>query len=517
MKNTQSIEGVKYLFMVFLAMIFLVEFVLSFGWRVRGDSVYIHYLAYLINEHDFVPYRDLFEINMPGTYLFHIAIGKLFGYSDYALRMVNIAWLTATFVVTWFIMKSFGRVTAFASCLLFGIIHLGFGPDMSLQRDFIAILPIAIAILIIIQRKPNHSVNFINFLLGLLFAIVALIKPYHAIGLPVLIVYNCIYDSNESVKTLLKSCIVGGIFALFGFILILIIPFIWLWRIGALQAFLDIFSSYTPLYAQISGDLKVRDTFSHIMYTLYSYTNFKKLGILLMASFFGVYLVLTKSLSVATKRLSILLLLLSILYAISAAIGGKLWSYHLMPYIYFVSLSAAIVLYSPTLFANIYRLNILPLLVFIVVSTPIVQYSVSKQIFVEWKTPYELSKDIRRDEIAEYLNAHMLPTDKVQPLSWAGGTMEAMLASKAIPANLYITDFQFYHHVSTPYIQNLRADFISKLEAEKPRFIVDVSAYRQISGLDTSYEFPQLKEFIKQNYKKDYTGDDFEIFRRNDD
>lgn len=526
MKNISSIslshkavESVKDLFLAFLAIIFLVEFVLSFGWRIRGDSVYIHYLAYLINEHGFVPYRDLFEINMPGTYLFHIAIGKLFGYSDYALRMVNIAWLTATFVVTWFIMKSFGRGTAFASCLLFGIIYLGFGPDMSLQRDFIAILPIATALLITIQRKPNHSVNLIHFLLGVLFALVALIKPHLAIGFPVLIVYNCVHDSNgsKSVKSLIKPCIVGGIFALLGFLLTLIIPFLWLWRIGTLQAFWDISSSYTPLYAQMSGDHQFRETFSHVMYTLYSYTNFKKLGILLTASIFGVYLVLTKSISVATKKLSILLFLLSILYAVSAGIGGKLWFNHLVPYMYFASLGTAIVLYSPPLFKNSYRLTIISLLVFLVASTPILLYSVSRQIVPKSKTPYELSAEMRQDEITAYLNAHLSPTDKVQPLSWIGGTLEAMLASKAILATPYIAELQFYHHVSSPYIQKLREDFITKLEKEMPKFIVDVYAYRQISGLDTTYKFPELKAFIKQHYDKDYTKDGFDIFRRNDD
>lgn len=108
----------------------------------------MHYVAYLINEHNFVPYRDIFEVNMPGTYLFHIAIGKLFGYSDFAFRIVDIIWIIATLTVTWLVMKPAGQITAMASCLLFGNIYLSFGPSLSLQRDVIAILPIAIAFLI---------------------------------------------------------------------------------------------------------------------------------------------------------------------------------------------------------------------------------------------------------------------------------------------------------------------------------------------------------------------------------
>lgn len=95
--------------------------------------------------------------------------------------------------------------------------------------------------------------------------------------------------------------------------------------------------------------------------------------------------------------------------------------------------------------------------------------------------------------------------------------MEAMLDSKAVPATLYITDFQFYHHVSNPHIQNLRADLMTKLTEKPPRFIIDVSTHRQIAGLDASYEFQELKTFINQNYQKDFIGKEFVIFRRNGD
>ncbi|WP_133511728.1 hypothetical protein [Candidatus Thiosymbion oneisti] len=525
MKNTplippshKTVEGVKYLLLALLATLFLVELGLSFGWKVKGDLVYMHYIAYLINEHGFVPYRDIFEPNMPGSYLFHMAIGRMFGYSDYALRIVNVAWLAATFVVTWFIMNSFGKVVALGSCLLFGLLYLGYGPYMSLQRDFIAILPMATALLLATQRQPNHSVNLIHFLHGVLFAFVTLIKPHLIIGLPAMIVYNCIHDTNgsKSIKKLIKPFIVGGLFALVGFLLTLIIPFLWLWRIGALESFWDIFSSYAPLYPQMSGDKKFRETSSHIMYVLYKYLDFKRLGTLSMASIFGLYLVLTRPIFVAIKKPLILLFLLSILYAASAGISGKLWSPHLMQYMYFASLGAAIILYSPpSSCANLYRPNILPLLVFIVAATPILQATFFR-IVLNAKTPYELSLEVRQDEITAYLNAHLSPTDKVQPLCWDEGVIEAMLASKAILATPYIAELQFYHHVSTPYIQKLREDFITKLEREMPRFIVDVHTYEPISGLDTTYEFPELKAFIKKHYDKDYAGSDFDIFRRDD-
>ena len=115
----------------------------------------------------------------------------MFGYSDFASRLVDIVWLATTFTVTWFLMKPMGRIVASASCLLFGTIYLGLGYWMSLQREFIAILPIATGLLLVTQYKPNHPVNLIYFLLGMLFAFAALIKPQLAVGLPIIIIYNC--------------------------------------------------------------------------------------------------------------------------------------------------------------------------------------------------------------------------------------------------------------------------------------------------------------------------------------
>ncbi|MDM8557615.1 glycosyltransferase family 39 protein [Candidatus Parabeggiatoa sp. HSG14] len=522
MKNTASIplshkavEGVKYLFLASLATVFLVELVLSLHWQLQYDSAFLHYVAYLINEHGFVPYRDIFEVNMPGTYLFHIAIGRLFGYSDFASRMVDVAWLTATLTVTWFIMKPFGRVVASASCLLFGLIYLGFGPSTSLQRDAIAILPIATALLLATRRSPNHSVNLIHFLLGVLFALVALIKPHLAIGLPALIVYKCMHDTSKSksVKTLIKPCIIGGLFALVGFLLTLTIPFLWLWRIGALQPFWDIFSSYVPLYLQMSGDFQFRETLDRVIYALRLYLKFGEFDILLMSSMFGVYIVLTKSMSAVTKKRAILLLSLVILYSLSAAIGGKLWAYHWIPFVYFTCLCTAMVLFSSPSFKSLHRPFILLLLVFIVtVMMTVRPAKLAVQQVVYGQQPALM--DGRVDEIATYLNEHLSPTDKVQPLEWIGGAVHAMLISETIVATPYLTDFQFYHHVSNPYIQKLRKNFMTKLKGEMPTFIIEVYETSRVSGLDTTDKFPELKEFIKQHYKQDYTGDGFDIFRR---
>jgi len=90
----------------------------------------------------------------------------------------------------------------------------------------------------------------------------------------------------------------------------------------------------------------------------------------------------------------------------------------------------------------------------------------------------------------------------------------AMLETRAHIATPYIFDFYFYHHVSNPYIQSLRADFMNDLQAASPRFIIEVTAIDKpwITGPDTSRKFPEFREFLNKNYSIAIQKDDYTIY-----
>ncbi|MGH8545417.1 MAG: hypothetical protein ACREX3_17680, partial [Gammaproteobacteria bacterium] len=118
-----------------LTLLFLIELLMSLNWRMAHDTPLLHYVAFLLDRHHYVLYRDVFETSMPGTFLFHLSIGKLFGYGDQAFRWVDLVWLGSLLAVTWNIMKQLGRRVAWASIVLFGLSYLAYGTHMSLQRD----------------------------------------------------------------------------------------------------------------------------------------------------------------------------------------------------------------------------------------------------------------------------------------------------------------------------------------------------------------------------------------------
>ena len=68
--------------LILLSILFITELVLSLQWRISHDTALNHYLAFLLDEHGRLLYGNLFDFQMPGTFIFHLTIGKLSGYGD---------------------------------------------------------------------------------------------------------------------------------------------------------------------------------------------------------------------------------------------------------------------------------------------------------------------------------------------------------------------------------------------------------------------------------------------------
>ena len=93
-----------------------------------------------------------------------------------------------------------------------------------------------------------------------------------------------------------------------------------------------------------------------------------------------------------------------------------------------------------------------------------------------------------------------------------------MLETRTPIATPYVFDFCFYHHVSNPYIQSLRVDFVHQLQSASPRYIVEVTAIDKpwVSGEDTTREFPELRAFLMDNYSVTMDRNDYIIYELDD-
>src|SRR5437867_2751862 len=91
-----------------LAAALLVVASFSLAWRIKHDTPLMAYIGFLVHGLGAVPYRDFFDMNLPGTHLFFAACDFLVGSSDVGYRAIDVGMLVLLGVVTWSWMRPFG-------------------------------------------------------------------------------------------------------------------------------------------------------------------------------------------------------------------------------------------------------------------------------------------------------------------------------------------------------------------------------------------------------------------------
>jgi len=141
----------------------LLFFLWSWRWPLVGDASLIHYIGFLI-ERGWAPYRDLGDMNMPGSYLIEIAAMQLFGTGDLAWRLFDFT-LLAVAAASFFVITHRTRdaqpdgwlAGLFAACL-FLLVHGRDGLAESGQRDLTmaVCLIVATAFLFVAIRRDSQ-------------------------------------------------------------------------------------------------------------------------------------------------------------------------------------------------------------------------------------------------------------------------------------------------------------------------------------------------------------------------
>jgi hypothetical protein len=479
------------------------------------DTPLLHYVAFLLDRFDYVVYRDVFETSMPGTILFHLAIGKLFGYGDLAFRLVDLAWLGSLLAVTWHLMRRFGRRVAWASVVLFGLSYFQHGQNMSLQRDYLAVLPISMAVLLAASRRPWRSPTIQLCLIGLLFGLAATIKPHLAIGLPLVLLFYWRHPDQIFTTVPPVSPWLIGAFALVGFFIPVAGAVLWVCSQGAWLYFWEMISQYLSLHLQLTRTHETIFGIDRLRYLIHSHQELGGRSIWLTPACLGVYMAVFEA-QLSHKKTSLIYLLigLAILYSLYPILAGQFFNYHWMPFQYFIVILAALAAIrlpqpSPSPFKRLFPILLLGVTLYLGLNLP---EGFLGQLEGLAPPPPKYG---RVDEIASFLQSRLEPGDLVQPLDWTGGAVHAMLLARAKAATPFIYDYHFYHHISHPYIQLLRQRFIQQLTQTKPRFVVAILTDKPwVSGADTSREFKELNDFLTSHYTSSVRNDGYIIYER---
>ena len=519
MDKTSTVSKFENIILICLSAYFLLLVIFSLQWRLELDSPLMAYLAFLMDRYHYVPYRDFFDMNMPGTYLINLITGRLFGFSDFGFRCADLIYLGAILTATFLWMRKLGWKVAWCGTVLFGIIYLRYGPAMSLQRDYFIILPTILSLLI--SSLPKLNIAAKCSIIGFLFGLSATVKPHSAIALPLVLLFLLFevkqQDNSKSFPVLKLFLILLSSAA--GFAVPIFAMFFYLWKIGALPAFLDIANNYWPLYNSLNGELRTIGGLERINYLINGYFTFGGKSFWFAPSVIGIFISLFHSnMSTVQKRQVLLLIGMAFCFSIYTVFADKFWTYHWLLFSYFLLLLSSLCLVKQvdvkTKFQRVFPIAILLVVIFIHFR-PSVDRDFFKQ--VRGYVPPESSMGRRFDIIASYLKANLKTGDKVQPLDWAGSAAHALLIAEIPLATPFMYDFHFYHHVSNKYIQNLRKKFIEKSVDSKPKFIIQIKDRRSWpSGVDSTREFKELELFLAQNYSIAFIEEGgYAIYKRN--
>jgi hypothetical protein len=490
--------------LVLLAALLATQSVFSLQWPIAHDAAPLLYEAFLMQNGQ-VPYKDFFDFQMPGSFIAYYVLGIISNFGLLRLRILDLAILAAISIITYFALKRFSKPTAFAAILLFGLKYLQGGPALSLQREYLILIFISLSIWI----GVTDSQTFLKrLMLGLLYGMAAILKPHAALGLVPFLLFD-IADLRQrrefSLTSLAKQIILP---TAIGFAIPVSLITLYLTITNSLFPFLDIALNYWSLYSQINGEMAVTSSAERTAYLLNQAWRLGGSGLWLIPAAFGIYL--------NQNRQTYLLASLALIYALYPILTGQFFPYHYIPFIYTIILVASLTLttfHSPlsTHSSFIFHLSSIILLTTVLITVK------PSQTFLRQLE----GKDIaiaadRAAQISTFLEKNLEPGDEVQPLDWTGGTLLAMLETRAPIATSYVFDFYFYHHVSNPYIQSLRTDFMTQLQESKPRFVIEVISIDKpwVSGEDTSRDFPELRAFLDANYSITMEREDYIIYER---
>jgi hypothetical protein len=466
---------------------------LMLQWPMMREAHYLHYIGYLLNEHHFAPYRDVLETSWFGTFLFHMLVGKVFGYTSLAFRIADIFVLTALLVITWNILRRLDIFAAWIGTLTFALAYLHYGPANTLQRDFLILLPISSAVLI--SLPVQLSARLRAGLIGALFACAASIKPHAVMGLaPVLfLLYTQTQAPHPPLMRMLLQCATG-------FIATFCCGLLWLWYRDGLAAFIDMSLHYLPLYQDLNGAHEMITPAQRLKNTLQWWEIFtwNWPGILAISALRG-WLVTEKNSQ--QRNLLIAILALALCYNLYPLPAGKFWDYHWVPFTYFAILSASLLLMPA-------RKSSLTAQALTIACTLYFLHSLHSQ-YIPWRGLTDqlqrypdISIDTRSEkEIADFLQQHLQPGDTLQVIDQGGPSTLYLLRAQAVLATPYLGSFVFLHHINEPYVQQAQKKFLQQLQLKKPKLMMVMTDFTRPSGQDTLAEIPGLKKFLAEHYQ----------------
>ena len=467
----------------------------SWGWPLIHDAPLMHYVAWLIAQ-GAVPYRDVFDMNVPGVYLLHLGVIEMLGEGDRAWRCFDLAWLGLTAAALFGFSRRMGdAVSGLGAGLLFILYHLSGGAWRAGQRDFLLALFLVLAAWGAARVWESPGARGPLLWGGLAAGAGLMIKPQAVLFWIACAAVAAVGSRRPgALRALALWCAAG-----------LVAPALilgWLaWR-GGLEPFVTIATGYVlPLYSRV-GRVSL---WEGLRWHVYGWQIWGCLGVLAALGFarrperpYGI------------RRW---LALLGAAYgALHYAIQGKGWEYHLYPFAVFLCALASVPLAARAKAARPHAaLAFSRGVTFAVLLLALVLLGAKGVDAAD--APWIADKTRRVSELVRDLGP-LAGDGPVQVMDVTEGGIHALLRLHLRQPTRFLYDFHFFHDETDARIQALRAEFARDLERGRPTAIVVFRDTWRRAGYERLDDFPAVARLLARDYRLAREGDGYRIYAK---
>jgi hypothetical protein len=214
----------------------------AWRWPLVGDASLMRYVVFLLHS-GMAPYREIVDVNLPGSYALEAAAMGIFGAGAMGLRLYDGA--LCGVVLTCAVVLSDrgwrGRVCGGMAGLLFVTIHLRDGVVQAGQRDLAMAALALLGLVLLLRVMGAAAITGFELLVGL----TLVIKPTLF-----LLAFLPVFTAWVRRERLSWSVAASGVCALFA---PAAVAGWWLWRWGSLGAFWGMLSGLERTHAELAG------------------------------------------------------------------------------------------------------------------------------------------------------------------------------------------------------------------------------------------------------------------------
>lgn len=443
----------------------------AWSWPLVGDAALMRYVVFLLHAGR-APYRQITDINLPGSYLLEASAMHVFGANAIGLRIYDglLSLLACAGAVALSAKGWRARLCGMIAGLLFVLIHLRDGVVEGGERDLAMAVLVLLAYVVLLRspwRNRLAGIMAFEFLVGVTLTIKPTLLPLAA--LPILVGVL----RKESIQTSVKT--VGlGVAAL---VIPTLVMFLWLYDLGSLAAFFHVLRTVDAAHSGLAHQ-SVTALLTHA------------------ASPIPVVFLLALVLAVRLRPLDVeskLLLAGAACGLLSFVAQWKGFPYQRYPF-----LLLALVLMARLLAKGLdgegLNLAVAGATVAFIGLWLAPVYAATVRTY-DHSAPFEeaLSRD---------LAARHVGSGSVQCLDTVGGCITTLYDLRLIQSTGFLYDCYAYEGSDQA---RYRTDLLAALNAARPRTIVLSNQFclEQRYNFDRLRQWPELGEFLARNYRLD--------------